>query len=188
MMIVGTLLRTTFAALTLILTLSSLDMSARGQQKPAQRLERDNLTALAREIMTTARYCALITRDSAGRAHARTMDAFLPDPDMHIWLATNPRSEKVGEIRKDHRVTLYYFDRESQAYVAINGLARLVNDPAEKAKRWKDEWKAFYPDRARDYLLIEVIPQRMEVVSEKKGVVGDTVTWKPPSVSFGKRR
>jgi general stress protein 26 len=116
------------------------------------------------------------------------MDPFPPDADMHIWLATNPRSEKVVEIRKDHQVTLYYFDRESQAYVAINGLARLVNDPTEKAKRWKDEWKAFYPDRARDYLLIEVIPQWMEVVSEKKGVVGDTVTWKPPSVSFGKRR
>ena len=186
-MMARTLSRTTLSSLTLLLTLSSFDSVVCSQQKPGTRFERDYLISVAREIMTAARYCALITRDSAGHAHARTMDAFTPDADMHIWLATNPRSEKVVEIRKDHRVTLYYFDRESQAYVAIRGLARLVNDPTEKAKRWKDEWKEFYPDRAKDYLLIAVTPERLEVLNVKKGILGDPHTWKPPSVSFGKR-
>jgi general stress protein 26 len=187
-MIKRKLMRTALATLTLFLTLSSFDPDVRSQQKPAPRFERDYLISVAREIMTTARYCALITRDAAGQAHARTMDPFPPEADMRVWLATNPRSEKVAEVRRHQLVTLYYFDRDSNAYVAINGLARLVNDPNEKAKRWKDEWKAFYPNRARDYLLIEVIPQRMEVVSEKKGVVGDQLKWKPPSVSFGMGR
>ena len=103
---------------------------------------------------------------------------------MEVWLATNPRTRKVAEIRRNPRVTLYYFDREEQAYVAISGIARLVNDPKEKTKRWKDEWKDFYPDRARDYLLIAVKPERLEVVNVKKGIVGDPITWKPPSVNF----
>ncbi len=40
---------------------------------------------------------------------------------MVVWLATNPRTRKVAEIRRNPRVTLYYFDREAQAYVTIFG-------------------------------------------------------------------
>lgn len=138
--------------------------------------------------MTTARYCALITKDSAGRIHSRTMDAFSPEDDMTVWLATNPRSRKVREIRRQPRVTLYYFNRDDQAYVSLTGIARLVNDPKEKARRWKDEWKDFYPDRAKDYLLIEVKPEMLEVVSVKKGIVGDSRTWQTPTVRFSKAK
>src|SRR5438876_8347104 len=94
--------------------------SVRGQQP--QRRSNDKLIAAAREIMTTTRYCALITSDDRGRANARTMDAFAPDDQMIVWLATNPRSRKVVEIRRHPHVTLYYFDRENQAYVTLYGI------------------------------------------------------------------
>jgi general stress protein 26 len=145
---------------------------------------REALISAAREIMTTTRYCALITTGRNGRSHARTMDAFAPEADMTVWLATNPRSRKVAEIRRNAKVTLYYFDRESAAYVTIYGTARLVNDKAEKARRWKDDWKAFYPDRDKSYLLIKVTPERLEVVNINKGVVGVSPTWQPLSVDF----
>ena len=153
-------------------------------QPPPQRFSRDTLIAKAREIMETARYCALITVDSKGRTHARTMDPFAPDENMLVWFGSNPRSRKVAEIRGHRRVVLYYFDRESPAYVTISGIARLVNDPKEKARLWKDEWKAFYPDREKDYLLIVVTPNELEIVNEKKGIVGDTLRWTPPKVRF----
>jgi general stress protein 26 len=138
--------------------------------------------------MASARYCALITLDSFGSPQTRTLDPFPPDENMVVWLGTNPRSRKVAQIRSNPRVTLYYFDREGQAYVTMAGTARLVNDPKEKAKRWKDEWKDFYPDRAKDYLLIAVTPGRLELVSVKKGIVGDPKTWKPRSVNFRNRK
>jgi general stress protein 26 len=153
-------------------------------QEPKKPLSRGELIAAALEVISAARYCALITLDSSGRAQARTLDPFSPDEDMVVWLGTNPRTRKVADIRRNPRVTLYYFDREGQAYVTIWGLARLVNDEKEKAKRWKDEWKDFYPNRAKDYLLIAVTPEKLEVVSVKKGIVGDSLTWKPPFVSF----
>lgn len=155
-------------------------------QEPTKPLSREQLIAAARAIMSDARYCALITLDSSGHPHARTLDPFPPDENLVVWLGTNPRSRKVAEIRRHPHVTLYYFDREGQAYVTIRGLARLVNDEKEKAKRWKDEWRDFYPDRAKDYLLIAVTPERLEVVSVKKGIVGNPRTWKPPSISFRK--
>lgn len=149
---------------------------------------RDQLIAAAREIMTTTRYCALITNDGRGRANARTMDAFAPEEDMTVWFATNPLSRKVTEIRRNPRVTLYYFDRENQAYVTLHGIARVVNDPQEKARHWKDDWKTFYPDRDKSYLLIAVRPLRLEVVNVKGGIVGKSRAWDPPSVTFARPR
>jgi general stress protein 26 len=178
--------RTTRNLLLLVLFLL-LAASAIEAQQTTQPLSRDELIANAREIISTARYCALITVNSSGRAQSRTVDPFPPDEQMEIWIGTNPRSRKVAEIRRNRRVTLYYFDRESEAYVSISGTARLVNDPKEKAKRWKEEWKEFYPNRARDYLLIAVTPEKLELVNVKKGIVGDPVTWKPPSVVFTRR-
>jgi general stress protein 26 len=155
-----------------------------GQQGPP----RDVLISTAREIMISARYCALITTDAAGRIHARTMDAFPPQDDMKVWFGTNPRSRKVQEIRRHPRVTLYYFVREDQAYVSVTGTARLVNNAREKATRFKDDWKTFYPDRARDYILIKFTPEKLEVVSVKKGIVGSARTWQTPTVLFTGRK
>ncbi len=145
---------------------------------------RDQLVAAAREIMTATRYCALITTDAHGRTNARAMDAFAPDDNLVVWFGTNPASRKVAEIRRNPRVTLYYFDRENQAYVTLHGVARVVNDPQEKVRHWKEDWKDFYPDRQKDYVLIEVRPLRLEVVNTKTGIVGNSRTWNPPSVTF----
>ena len=174
-----------FCAVVLLVWGAALTTSVSGQQR---QWSRDDLVAEAREIMTTTRYCALITIDRSGRAQARTMDAFAPDENMIVWFGTNPLSRKVSEIRRRPRVTLYYFDRENQAYVTIHGTARLVNDAGEKARHFKDDWKAFYPDRDKNYLLIEVRPLKLEVVNTKKGLVGDSRTWRPPTVEFADRK
>ena len=172
----------TCAGVVLLLVSLTHDVFA---QQPT--LARDALIAAAREIMTSARYCALITDGSAGM-HARTMDPFPPEDDMTVWLGTNSRSRKVREIRRHPKVTLYYFNRENEEYVVLTGVARLVNDPKQKAKWWKDEWNSFYPNRAKDYLLIEFKPETLEVVSEKKKIFGDSVTWKPPRVGLPRRK
>jgi len=139
---------------------------------------------VAREIMDASRYPSLITVDEDGRAHARPMDAFLPDDDFVVWMGTNPITRKVEQIRREPRVTLYYFDPESLGYVTLVGTARIVDDPAAKAVKWKDGWEAFYPDRESGYALIEVVPEWMEVVSEAEGVTGDATNWRPQRVRF----
>lgn len=165
----------------LVISMAALSPGIVAQQST---FSRDTLISTAREIMTATRYCALITVGRNGRAHARTMDAFAPEADMTVWLATNPGSRKVAEIRRNPRVTLYYFDRESAAYVTVYGTARLVTDKSEKQKRWKDDWKPFYPDRDKSYLLIKITPARLEVVHVNKGIVGTSPTWQPLSVDF----
>ena len=145
---------------------------------------RTKLIDAAREIMTSAGTCALITVDREGRPRVRTMDPFLPESDLTVWFGTNPGSRKVDQIRKDPRVTLYYLGEDGSGYVMIHGMAQLVNDREEKEKRWKAEWEAFYPGRPDDYLLIRVTPEWMEVISYAHGISGDPITWEPPRVQF----
>jgi general stress protein 26 len=164
-----------------------LSASAAAQEPARPMHSRDVLLAAARDIMAAARYTTLITLDATGHPQARAIDPFAPEGDFVVWIGTNRRTRKVGEIRRDPRVTLYYFDELSAAYVTIRGTARVVTDSAQTARHWKPEWEAYYPDRA-DYVLIAVTPQRLEIVSEELGVVGDPVTWAPPTVNFSERR
>jgi len=150
----------------------------------AQDISEDSLTSVALEIIESAKYVALITLDADGHPQARVMDPFAPEENMTVWMATNPQSRKVEQIKADDRVTLYYFDNAGLGTVSLMGTARLVNDPTEQAKRWKSGWEAFYPDRDSSYLLIQVRPEFMEVVSVKHGLRGDPVTWTPQGLAI----
>ena len=144
------------------------------------------LMQAAREIMTSAGTCALITVDQEGRPRVRQMDPFPPENDFTVWFGTNPRSRKVEQIRNNPKVTLYYLEKSGSGYVMIHGKALLVNDLELKNKWWKQEWEIFYPDRAGNYLLVKFIPEWMEVISYIHGIEGNPVTWEPPKIRFGR--
>jgi len=144
----------------------------------------NKLKKAAREIMTSAGTCALITIDQEGRPRVRVMDPFVPESDFTVWFGTNPNSRKVDQIKKDPKVTLYYLDSDGSGYVMIHGTAQIVIDQEEKEKRWKVEWEAFYPNKTEDYLLIKVSPEWLEVISYTRGIAGDPTTWEPPTVLF----
>lgn len=148
----------------------------------------NRLINAAREIMIAAGTCALITLDEKGWPRVRVMDPFIPENDLSVWFGTNPKSRKVNQIKKDPRVTLYYLDSDASGYVTIQGIAQLVDDPREKEKRWKEEWKAFYPNRPEGYLLIKVTPELMEVISYTRGIYGDSTTWQPPIILFHNKK
>jgi general stress protein 26 len=150
-------------------------------ETPTPSPDPEKLRSAAAELMREARFCALVTLDASGAPQARAMDPFPPEPDLTVWLATNVRTRKVPQIRKDPRVTLYYLAAGGSGYVSLLGEASLVSDPAEKAKRWKPDWKAFYKDENRgpDYVLIRVRPRRVEIVSGKHGIATAPDAWGP---------
>jgi len=157
------------------------------QNKEDAESSNNKLRIAAREIMASSETCALITLDDEGRPRVRAMDPFPPETDFTVWFGTNSKSRKVAQIKMDPRVTLYYLKEDQSGYVMLHGIAEMVNDPEEKEKRWKEEWVAFYPNKADDYLLIKVSPEWMEVISYAYGIQGDPVTWEPPRVVFDTR-
>lgn len=142
------------------------------------------LIKVARELMTSAGTCALITIGEQGYPQARVMDAFLPEEDFTVWFGTNPNTRKVEQIKNNPQVTLFYSDPEAAGYVALHGTATLINDKSEKEKRWKEAWSVFYPNRDDAYILIKVSPEWMEVVNIAHGIVSDSPNWTPPIVDF----
>jgi general stress protein 26 len=146
--------------------------------------DREQILEAAREIIQASGKCALITLDENGLPQVRTMDPFEPESDFTIWLATNPRSRKVSQLKNNPNVTLYYADKNDNGYVSVYGSAELVNDQQEKDKRWKEEWKDFYPNQTDGYLLIKVIPARLEVINYSRGINGNPDTWQPAQVYF----
>jgi len=164
----------------------SLLFNAKGISQNTEQKELSDIVLIkaAREIMIDAGTCALITLDEKGRPRVRVMDPFIPESDLVVWFGTNPKSRKVNQIQKDPRVTLYYIDSDASGYVMIHGIAQIVNDQKEKEKRWKDDWKGFYPNRPDGYLLIKVVPKWMEVISYTYDILGDSISWQPPFVLF----
>ena len=140
----------------------------------------------AREIIREAGHCALITMDENNVPQVRTMDAFLPDDDFTIWLATNPKSRKVSQINANSSVVVFYNSKNDNGYVSVHGKAELINDKQARQKYWKEGWEKFYANRDDAYLLIRIKPDYLELINYKRGISGDSVTWQPTRVNLRK--
>jgi len=152
---------------------------------------RDNFTqeeikiiSLAKEMTSNCYYGTLITVDSKGQPKARVMEPFALDKNMEIWLATNPKSRKVSEIKNNSKATMHYFDKNNMGYVSFYGNAFIVNDDSIKSVKWKEGWERFYKNQKEDYMLIRFIPQSLELISISNGYTGDKETWKPHKVKL----
>jgi general stress protein 26 len=156
----------------------------RAQNTELTNYEHDSLISAAKEIMEATRYCALVTLDESGFPQVRTMDPFLPGEDMVVWLGTNVHSRKVREIRNESRVSLYYEAPNGGGYVVIQGNAHLIDNPEETGKYWKEEWNEFYPDKNSNFILIKIIPKKLEIIDYKHGITGSSKTWAVPYIVF----
>jgi general stress protein 26 len=153
---------------------------------PALAADREAILNAAREVAQKARYATFVTLGEDGQPQARIVDALGPDEDFVVWVATNPATRKVAEIAKDPRVTMSFFDPAGPAYVTLVGSARVVTDSALKAKHWKSAWASFYKDehRGADFVLLAVVPRRLEIVSQAHGLISDPKNWRPVSIDF----
>jgi len=155
---------------------------AQDKEQPAP--DRAKILAAARELMVAQTYCALITVDETGRPQVRTMNPFPPDEDLTVWFATRTNTRKAEQIRRDSRVCLYYADHsKATGYVALSGRAVLVDDMKEILKRKRDYWDQAFAPGLKDLVLIKVIPEQLDVLNYKQGVIADKVTWRTPSIS-----
>lgn len=153
-------------------------------QEPPKPANRDSLIAAAREIMSLQTYCGLVTVDSTGQPHARTMNPFPPEADMTVWMATTTDSRKAREIARNPRVCLYYADHGTAiGNVNIVGKAFLVQDPSEIRKRERGYWQQAFPDRSK-LVLIKVVPEKIEVLNYTRGFHNDSRTFAVPVVEF----
>jgi general stress protein 26 len=176
--------RRTVSSMFILLLLSTFSVYAQEEMyQSGNLLSPDSLLNAARIIIDSANCRVLITVDENGKPHAREMSPYQIEKDWVIWFGTSPISRKVKQIQNNPDVVVYYYDSDGLSYVSIAGKASLVNDPDMKAKYWKESWNVFYPDRDKDYILIQVTPENIEVVSFKYNIFWGP-NWAPQSFDF----
>ena len=147
-------------------------------------MSRDTLLKAAREIITETDHCALITADSAGLPHVRTMSHFPFTPDFVIWFATARNSVKVAKIKHNPKVCVYFSDHvKSDGYVAVVGKAEIIDDKALLLSKKRDYWNGI-PGWQDVFVLIRIVPEKLEVINYPRGVNSDAETSKAPCVIF----
>ena len=144
-----------------------------------------DLEAAIRAVVSKDPTAALVTVDAGGQPRVRSVDVRPLDDSLVFWIATKPNTRKVKQIAEHPQVTLYFNVDGEGSYVSVMGHARLVDD-AETVKRisWRkaDARAAFWPEFPRDYLLIEVTPDWIEVIGE--GIQADAETWRPAALEL----
>lgn len=149
---------------------------------------RADVIAAAIDIMQQARFSTLVTIGRDKQPQSRIVEPFAPDSDLVIWIGTNSVTRKVDEIRHNKRVTLTYFRPATFEYVTVLGTAVIDTDPAHKAAHWNVGWASLYKDQFRgdDYVLLKVVPARIEVISQQRGMRNDPKTWLPVTLDLRK--
>lgn len=166
-------LKVTSILVALLFSFSSL-FAQENEENVYQEITQDSLLRTARTVIESASCRVLITVDENGKPHARAMAPFPIEDDWVIWLGTTQGSRKTKQIKNNPNVIVYYYEPNGRSYVSLAGKARLVNDPDLKAKYWVEGWDQFFPDREKNYILIEVTPENLEIVSFKHNILWDT--------------
>jgi general stress protein 26 len=147
-------------------------------------LNRDSIIFAAHEIIKETTYCALVTIDSTGQPQIRTMNPFPANNELITWFATSRTSRKVREIKSNPKVCVYYANHNSaKGYVAITGLAEVIDDTELLLKMKRDYWNSI-PNWQTKFVLIKIAPKTMEVINYKHGLNNDPNTFKAPSITL----
>ena len=110
--------------------------------------EVSRLLAAAAKIAST-RYCWLIAGAGDGGVRPRPMGRLPRDADDDPWMLrfiTDGASPKAAAIRRSADVSLIFQNDPDEAFVAVAGKARLIEDRAEIRRRWNAAYDVFFPE------------------------------------------
>lgn len=84
------------------------------------------------------------------------------DDPLLVHVSTNTSSEKVRQLRREPRVSMYYCVPGTFHGVMLSGEVAEVGDEAVKDRFWQPGWEIYYPQGMRDpdYTILEMRPAR----------------------------
>jgi len=170
--------------LSMLLLISGLYSGSKSFTNEKTQKKDELIKKAAMEMIRSSQLCVLISTGMDGYPNARMMDPFPPDKNWVIWMGTNSQTRKVKEILRDNKISVFYESPDGDGYVTLKGTGFINNEKENKVKYFKEEWKEFYPADRKNFTLIKFIPELLEIVSYKKGLLGEKITWAAPSVKL----
>jgi general stress protein 26 len=112
-----------------------------------------------RGVISTSQACYLATVNEEGFPEIRAMlnlrnPAAFPElrdffnrqtADFTVYLTTNTSSVKMGQIRRNPKISLYYCAPEAWQGVMLQGVVEIVADRDVKKALWQPNWNMYYP-------------------------------------------
>jgi general stress protein 26 len=116
------------------------------------------------EFVKTYEYSNLITIDDSEIPKGRMMVNLPLEEDCIFWFATGAQSNKVKEIERNPKASVFVYRPSDHSSVSALGNAEIVTDETMKKKYWQEGWKTFWPNGPSDpgYTLIKVVPQKID--------------------------
>ena len=131
--------------------------------------------SLGIELMREAECLVLSTIDEEGYPQARAIFNLrnvkqFPDlkpvfaghdDDLLIFIGTNTSSEKIRQIRRNPRASVFFCKPREFHGLMLSGAFEFVEDQAIKNRLWQDGWERYYPygPTDPDYTVIRMIPR-----------------------------
>lgn len=95
------------------------------------------------DLVKDFRTAMLVTKDAAGKLHARPMSVAELRADADAYFATSIDSPKIAEIEADPEAMITFQDGSQFAF--ISGHARVVRDRALIDRLWSETWRVWFP-------------------------------------------
>ena len=163
----------------------ALDRYKRTKQQAAVTYAVHALRSASKQARS-AKYAFLITIGDSGWPSARLVEPIIEPDFQGIWIGTNPSLRKMTEIDSNPKVTLAFADKRAQANLVIYGDATIETDLALRRRYWRAQWRLFFPEgpKGEDYVLIRIVPQRMEVMDFARNIIAEPFGLKPALLEF----
>lgn len=115
------------------------------------------------QFAKTYEYSNLITIDASGFPKGRMMENLPLGDDLVFWFATGSQSNKVEEIKKNPKASVFLYRPNDHSSISVLGKAEIVTSDVIRADKWKDKWTAYWNQGPTDsrYTLIKVVPKKI---------------------------
>ena len=82
-----------------------------------------------------------------------------------IYFSTNTASSKIGQIKNNPNVCVYFSKPEEYKGCMLSGEIKIIHDQKIKNILWQDYWTMYYPKGVTDpdYAILELKPKLLKV-------------------------
>lgn len=138
-------------------------------------LTRDTVLAAVRSLLHDVPYAFLISHGVTPWANARLVQPLCDPTTLEVWIGTRADLRKVRDVTHNPYVTVAFQSSAHHASLALYGIAEIRTELDLRERCWLDTWAMFFPDGPAhpNYVLVHVVPLRLEVMSFKHKVVGE---------------
>jgi general stress protein 26 len=140
-----------------------------------RRITVETTLAAARSVIEREPFAMLVTHGASAWPHARLVQPLCDAATLDIWIGTRADLRKVQDIAHNPHVTVAFQSAQQYASLAISGFAEICREPELRQRYWLDSWAMFFPagPRQPDYVLLHVVPLRIEVMHFRHALVAE---------------